>query len=294
MTVLLTRKSVVQAALETVYKQPAAVGVNDGLLVNNPMFSIRPNVLERNFVRNDLSPMPIIIGRKIATMEFETELRGNGLENSGLISDAPMIARLFQGCGYAINGFRSATTIGPFSLGDEANNVAWAIGSGANASQTFTSTGNFVDGDTVQIGSVTYTMKTAIAAHNHVLIGANAAASLVNLVKAAMGQTGAGLNYFAGTDKVSTDLTVTSTATTLVVTANEPGTLRQLDRHRLHGGRLLGRRFGRGDARCGREHRLQHRRHLLLPDLHRGRRVRHGSDRGRPRTSSARPMRRRS
>ena len=48
------------------------------------MFTVKPNVLERNFVRNDLSPMPFIIGRKIASMEFETELRGNGLQNSGL------------------------------------------------------------------------------------------------------------------------------------------------------------------------------------------------------------------
>jgi len=143
MTVLLTRKSVVQAAIETTYKTPASVGVNDGLLVNNPMFSIRPNVLERNFVRNDLSQMSIIIGRKIATMEFETELRGNGLENSGRISDAPIIARLFQGCGYALSGFRSPTTLGPFGVGDEANNVGWAVSSGVKATQTFTSTANF-------------------------------------------------------------------------------------------------------------------------------------------------------
>jgi len=224
MTVLLTRKSVVQAAIETIYKQPASVGVNDGLLVNNPTFSIRPNVLERNFVRNDLSPMPIIIGRKIATMEFETELRGNGLENSGLLSDAPMIARLFQGCGYAINGYRSQTTIGPFAVGDEADSVVWAVGSGAKAAQTFTSTANFADGDTVTIDSVVYRMKTAIAAVNDVLIGASASVSLANIVLAAMGATGAGLNYYAGTSTVSADVTVTSTTSTLVVTANELGT----------------------------------------------------------------------
>ena len=223
MTVLLTRKSVVQAALETTYKTPAAVGVNDGLLVNNPTFSIRPNVLERNFVRNDLSPMPIIIGRKIATMEFETELRGNGLENSGNLSDAPMIARLFQACGYALSGFKGATTIGPFAVGDEADSVAWAATSGSKATQTFTSTANFQNGDTVTIDGFVYTMKTAITAQNHVLIGANAAASLANLVAAAMGGAGVGLTYYAGSATVA-DVTVTNTSTTLVVTANQPGT----------------------------------------------------------------------
>ena len=89
MTVLLTRKAVLQGAMETSYKSPASVGVNDGFLISNPAFTIKPNVLERNFVRNDLSPMPFIIGRKLASMEFETELRGNGLQNSGLASATP-------------------------------------------------------------------------------------------------------------------------------------------------------------------------------------------------------------
>ena len=32
--------------------------------------------------------MPFIIGRKLAVMEFETELRGNGLQNSGAAASA--------------------------------------------------------------------------------------------------------------------------------------------------------------------------------------------------------------
>ena len=102
MTVLLTRLAVLQAAIETTYNTPVALGVGDGFLVSDPKFSLKPNVLERNFVRQDLSPMPFIIGRKLASMEFTTELRGNGLQNSGLIGNAPVIARLFQACGYAL------------------------------------------------------------------------------------------------------------------------------------------------------------------------------------------------
>jgi len=72
MTVLLTRKAVVQVALEDTYYTAATVGLNDGLLVSNPMFTVKPNVLERNFVRNDLSPMAFIVGRMLAGMTFDT------------------------------------------------------------------------------------------------------------------------------------------------------------------------------------------------------------------------------
>ena len=119
MTVLLTRKAVLQAALETVFNTPQSVGVNDGFLISNPMFSIQPNVLERNFVRNDLSPMPIIIGRKLAKMEFETELRSNGLSNLGLSANAPLITRLFQACGYTMTQNPGPCVIGPYDFGHE-------------------------------------------------------------------------------------------------------------------------------------------------------------------------------
>jgi hypothetical protein len=223
MTVLLTRKSVVQAAIENTYNVAASVGVSDGVLVNNPTFTIRPNVLERNFVRGDLSPMPILIGRKIATMEFETELRGNGVEQSGKTADAPIISRLFRACGYALKGFRAAMALGPYNVGDETDPVAWAISSGATAAQTFTSVANFVDGDILHIDGIAYRMKTAIAQVNDVLIGANAAASLSNIAAAVNGGAGVGLKYFSGTAP-GADVAATTTSTTLVITAAQQGT----------------------------------------------------------------------
>jgi hypothetical protein len=126
MAVLLTRKAVVRAAMESSYDVAASLGLNDGLLVDKPQFKIKPNVLERNFVRNDLSPMPHIIGRKIASVEFETELRGNGVQNSGVTTDAPIIARLFRACGYALTGHAQSSLSTVFAVGDEDTPVTWA------------------------------------------------------------------------------------------------------------------------------------------------------------------------
>ena len=91
------------------------------MLVANPNFSVAPNVLERNFVRADLGPLAFIIGRKIAKMEFETELRGNGRSNSGLLTDLPIIGRLLRACGYeaTASGAGTETVIGPYSIGDD-------------------------------------------------------------------------------------------------------------------------------------------------------------------------------
>ena len=84
MTVLLTRHAVLQAQSRRPTTSPQPVGVRRRVPGEQPgVHTIKPNVLERNFVRKDLSPMPFIIGRKVASMEFETELRGNGLQQLG-------------------------------------------------------------------------------------------------------------------------------------------------------------------------------------------------------------------
>ena len=225
MTVLLTRKAVLQAALETVFNTPQSVGVNDGFLISNPMFSIQPNVLERNFVRNDLSPMPVIIGRKLAKMEFETELRSNGLSNLGLSANAPLITRLFQACGYTIAQNPGPCVIGPYDSGTNPVVVSWtAVGNGAKATDTFTATGQLAAGDVVHIGSKAYTMQSTLTnVDGNVYYGANEAAALANLAAAINLGAGAGAAYAASTTAQPDGITATSTSTTLVVTAPAVG-----------------------------------------------------------------------
>src|SRR5271165_2391111 len=135
MTVLLTRKAVLQCAMETTYNVAASVGTSDGQLVSNPAYTVQPNVLERTFVHADLSPQPILIGRKLAKMEFETELRGNGLQQSGMTADAPIISRLFRACGYALAGNAAPAALGPYASGIQLNPVTWAA-SAASATNT--------------------------------------------------------------------------------------------------------------------------------------------------------------
>jgi hypothetical protein len=224
MTVLLTRKAVLQAALETTFNVAQSVGVNDGFLISNPTFTIQPNVLERNFVRNDLSPMPIIIGRKLAKMEFETELRGNGLANAGLVADAPLIVRLFQACGYAVAGYPDPVTIGPYDSGTNPVEVTWSVGSGTPAAQVLTFSGEPSDGDTVTIGGKVYTFKTVLAnTDGYVAIGGSEAQAITNLKQAVNLGTGAGAQYATATTAQPNGLVATSTGTTLTVTAPRPG-----------------------------------------------------------------------
>ena len=125
MAVLLTRRAVVQAAMESAYNDPAPLTLNDGVLVSEPTYTVEPNILERDFTRDSLSQTPHIVGRKLAGMEFSTELRGNGRQNSGLAADAAIITRLFRACGYALTEKAAPWVKGVFDVGDHAVGVAW-------------------------------------------------------------------------------------------------------------------------------------------------------------------------
>lgn len=133
MAVLLTRRAVVQAAMETTYGTPVSVGANDGVLVSNPDFTVNPDLLKREFVQADLSPQPAIMGRMIATMKFTTELRSNGLTDTGIAANAPIITRLFRACGYALSA-RTTDSISPvYPVGTLGGNVVnWASGGTPN------------------------------------------------------------------------------------------------------------------------------------------------------------------
>ena len=222
MSVLLTRRAVFQGAMETAYNSPASVGVNDGFLVNNPAFTIKPNVLERNFVRDDLSQMPFIIGRKLASMEFETELRGNGLQNSGSYLDAALITRLFRASGYKMTPSRGPVVKGPFDQGNPSVQVTWAVSSGTKAAQTLTMSDTPSNGQTVTIGHKTYKWVTAaLAADGDVLIGASAATTVTNLIAAINLAVGAGTTYASATT-AHPDKIVASSGGSGILTATAP------------------------------------------------------------------------
>ncbi len=104
LTTRLTKKCVVLAKKEVTFGvDPTPSASTDALEVSDPAFTIDPQILERNNVADDLSPFANIIGRKQASMTFTAELKGNGLHTTGLTANAPLIAKLFEGCGYALS-----------------------------------------------------------------------------------------------------------------------------------------------------------------------------------------------
>lgn len=92
------------------------------------------------------------------------------------------------------------------------------------AYKLITSTGVAItDGNTITVGTQTYTFKTTLSAGpavvNEVLIGASASASLDNLKLAINAGSGAGTNYATGTTANTTATATTKTSTTLLLEA---------------------------------------------------------------------------
>lgn len=121
-TPLLTRRAVLQVAVESAYRTEAVVGVNDALYVEEPDYSVDMNILERNFTRDDLSPLPTIIGRRVASMTFMTELKGSGFTNV-----APLLTRLLRASGYSMTTMAAPDASDVYPLGTHPNEVTWAV-----------------------------------------------------------------------------------------------------------------------------------------------------------------------
>lgn len=93
------------------------------------------------------------------------------------------------------------------------------------ATGTLTCTANFIATETVVVGGVTYTFVAALSGDPYeVLLGANLAASLVNLNAALNAGTGAGSTYGAGTVANPSVTSTNPSGTTIVVTAIIAGT----------------------------------------------------------------------
>lgn len=105
--------------------------------------------------------------------------------------------------------------------------VVAAVGTAPTAAtQALTLTGQAATGQTVTIGSRVYTWRTSLtvpAVPNEVLRGANAAASVANLVLAINAGSGAGTNYSTGTTAHELVTAVDDTGDVVTITAKVPG-----------------------------------------------------------------------
>ena len=111
--------------MESTYRTEASVGANDALYVEEPDYAVDVNLLERNFARDDISPLANIVGRRTASLKFTTELKGNGAQHSGVAGDAPLIARLFRASGYSLTAFDAVDTTSVFPVGNHPKDVTW-------------------------------------------------------------------------------------------------------------------------------------------------------------------------
>ncbi len=129
MPLLLTQRAALLAKIEAIPGvEEATSAATDGILVADPDPSVDPNVLERNFVKNDLSPLAHVIGRKLHRLRFQTELRSNGKTSSGQAADAAKIGRLFRACGYSETASAAAYASAVTEVGQHANQVSWVTG----------------------------------------------------------------------------------------------------------------------------------------------------------------------
>lgn len=84
-------------------------------------------------------------------------------------------------------------------------------------------TANPADGDTVTIGSVVYRFKTDMAQANDIKIGSAVANTIESLEKTINGEGEEGTDYFAGTTTPLSDVTASTSGTTLNLTATVEG-----------------------------------------------------------------------
>lgn len=129
--VLLTRRALILGKIESTYNVDANPSPStDAALVSEPDYAVDANVLTRNFVREDISPLGSRVGRKLASLSFGMEFRSNGNTDSGSLSDESMVGRFLRACGYSVSGMTGTGTVGSVknTTGNTVNPSGWAVG----------------------------------------------------------------------------------------------------------------------------------------------------------------------
>ena len=135
MAEILTQRALLLAEIEaTLGVDPVPSPTTAAYQVAEPDFSADITVIERNFARQSLSPLPVATGRKLASITFQHEVRSNGSFDG---STAPRLGKLLRACGMAesavtANGTTNGRTTAAADSGNGGPTTTWAFG-GANA-----------------------------------------------------------------------------------------------------------------------------------------------------------------
>lgn len=76
---MLTRKTLLQAKVESTYGQAPVMTASDAVLISNLDFSVDPTQLERDVYRDTISAYGTRVGKKIFSCSFDVELKGRGV-----------------------------------------------------------------------------------------------------------------------------------------------------------------------------------------------------------------------
>lgn len=117
---ILYKKALLMVQAETTFRTdpggftsgayPDFVAVNGGIngpaavLINDPLFAVDATILDRDNVKIHISSDPGVAGRKIATVSFSHEVRGNGVITG---ATQPRLGLLLRGCGMSATAVTS-------------------------------------------------------------------------------------------------------------------------------------------------------------------------------------------
>jgi hypothetical protein len=117
---ILTQKSVLLGKIEGTFRtdsDPTTTSSTDNFLVIEPDINADVTVLDRQNSRIHFSPLPGSVGRKIATLTFQHEVRGSGNHVAASGGSVPDLDVLLRACGMSAGTALTASNllIGPVS-----------------------------------------------------------------------------------------------------------------------------------------------------------------------------------
>jgi hypothetical protein len=131
---MLYDKGLVLAKLETTFRTDAApTAASDALEAIDPNFSPEFTLLERDTITGDKSPKLGVMGRKLAKITFQTELKGTGSSSEG------KMASLLKACGFASQSTATTNSI----LMDQIIPIGTPTGVAGTTSKTTAFTGTY-------------------------------------------------------------------------------------------------------------------------------------------------------
>ncbi|MGR3177237.1 MAG: phage tail tube protein, partial [Candidatus Anammoxibacter sp.] len=101
---LLTKRTLIQAKIESTYGTDSVpvTGTDDIEVMQDPTYTPNVTLIERNVVRESLSPAAPRVGKKLFDISFQMELKSSGTSNAGTSGDEPQLDALLRACGMAV------------------------------------------------------------------------------------------------------------------------------------------------------------------------------------------------